>query len=386
AAARALPSEGGTVSISPGVYRETVVLDTSATLVAPSGGVVIGDLTTGIATTSSFQLLTWNTHLFGDTLLAPTWKDAERAEQIGDYLARHFSELDLVSLCEVWDEDFFVGDWSGAIQPRSGYSNWMMYTEIQTGTVPCISSVPIIGGVFDEAAGIVSLPRFIHSGLALLAKHPLDDQHRVHYEACEGKCPGKSESPDCLASKGFMAATVVKDGFRIRIYDTHTQAGYASDYIEARQKQVAQLAGDIAAFRSGHPDHVILVMGDMNVIGEDPAGHNTSDYNFLRDQFGALGGRDAARHAANVSIYNDFSLGHTLTSANALALHFDPPHDERLDYIWYFASLDGKSTLYPLHVERLMPRGRSLEGDNLRTEELSDHYPITANFRLIKLP
>ncbi len=376
AAARALPIEGGTVSISPGIYREKLVLDSPAVLIAPSGGVVIGDLTSGISAIGTFHVLTWNLHLFGDIITFPLrWQDYPRAEEIGGYFARRFPELDLVSLCEIWDEDLFTGG-GGApgIRPLSGYSNWMIFTDIKSGFAFC------------EPLAVPLIPRVLHSGLALMSKHPMTDLHRVHYETCAGNCPLASESPDCLASKGFIATTVVKDGFAIRVYDTHTQAGYGEDYVKARGPQIVQLAKDIAASRAAHPDQMILVMGDMNIIGEDAAGHNTTEYNFLRDQFGALGGHDAARHAANISIYGDPNLGHTLTSFNELAIHFDPPHNERLDYVWYFPSLDGKVRLQPTYVERLLLRGASRTEADLTSDELSDHYPIEASFQLVRLP
>jgi endonuclease/exonuclease/phosphatase family metal-dependent hydrolase len=366
AAARALPAGGGTLSISPGLYREKFVLDRPAVLIAPKGGAVIGDLTTGIAATTTFHVFTWNTHLFGDYLLLPSWQDYQRAEEMGTYFARRYNDLDLISLCEVWDEDLFLGgDGAVGMRPQSGYHNWMIFPDIKPGVVTC---------------AIAPSPRILHSGLALMTKHPMSDLRRVHYEDCDGDCPGISESPDCLASKGFMATTVVKDAFSIRVYSTHTQAGNGTDPTNTRQKQIMQLARDVRDFRAANPSQAVLVMGDLNVVGD-----TTGDYAFLRDQMAALNGHDAARNAAKVSSYQDPSIAYTLTSFNELAIKFDPhPYNQRLDYIWYFPSLDGTIQVQPIRVERLLVHGAVRTEDGLTSDELSDHYPLEASFLLIR--
>ena len=85
-------------------------------------------------------------------------------------------------------------------------------------------------------------------------------------------------------------------------------------------------------------------------------------------------------------MYRDPSVSHTLRSSNRLALKFDPhPYDQRLDYVWYFPSADGTVRVEPVHVERLMPHGVTLTEDDFSSDELSDHYPIQASFRLRRL-
>ena len=367
AAALALPQGGGTVAIDPGMYRENFSFALPVTLTAPAGGVVIGDLTTSIAETTMFSVLTWNTHLFGDNILLPTWLDYERAFQMGAYLRFRYEDIDVVSLCEVWDEDLFIGgDGAGGIRPQSRYPNWMVFDEVKGGLASC---------------GLLPVPRDLHSGLALMTKHPMTDLHRVHFDACDGGCPGLGESPDCLASKGFLATTVTKDGFPIRIYNTHTQAGNGEDAVVARQLQLLQLAEDISAYRVAHPSHAALAMGDINVIGE-----NNDQYEFMRNLFEALGGRDAARNAANVSMYNNHRVADTLTSDNELALYFDDTsYNQRLDYVWYFPSLDGHIRIQPKLVDSPRVRGIRLSDDDLTSDELSDHYPVEARFLLHRL-
>src|SRR5215467_11437487 len=99
----------------------------------------------------------------------------------------------------------------------------------------------------------------------LLYQTTCGGQQRVHYDECDGSCLW-SDSPDCLASKGFMGVTVSKDGFSIRVYTTHTQASNNSDAVRARESQIAQLADSINSYRATHPSHPVIVMGDFNVI------------------------------------------------------------------------------------------------------------------------
>lgn len=379
AAVRALPPQGGTVSIAPGIYREAFTIDTPAVLTASSDPVVIDDRA-GVSATTTFSVLTWNTHLFGDIVLLPSWQDYERADDIGTYLAGRRDqidrEIDLVSLCEVWDEDLFVGG-GGAfgIRPRSGYPNWMIFNDIKPGVTWC---------------GPVSEPRVLHSGLALMTKHPMADLQRVFYDQCSGACPAGFGSPDCLASKGFLATTVVKDGFAIRVYATHTQADDDKDAVQVREAQIRQLNDSIAVYRVTHPSHAVFVMGDMNVIGE-----TAEQYDYVWARFQEFGGRDAARNTAAVTMYNNHRVADTLTSYNELALYFDPtPFNQRLDYVWYFPSLDGHVQVQPTFVDSPRVRSSVLRtaygsgtkvGNELTSDELSDHYPLEARFRLIRL-
>lgn len=375
AAANALPNVGGTVAISPGLYRETIFLDHASELTAPSGDVTIGDLTGDIVATTTFNVLTWNTHLFGDLIRAPTWQDYERAAHFGEYFGAARTITDLVSLCEVWDEGLFRGDVLAAgIRPLSGYPHWADFTNIKEGWVHCF---------------LLLTSRPAHSGLAMMCQWPLQSLDRVHYNECVGSCV-TDDTPDCLSSKGFMGATVVKDGFAIRVYITHTQAGNDGGQIGVRQNQIVQLADRIRAYRAENPSHLVLVMGDFNVIG-DPVtpGEPTGQYAFLREQFGALGGRDAVRHAPDGAIYQDPGRLNTLTSFNEMAVYFDKPnherHDQRLDYIWFFPSPDGKVKAQVQDARRLILTGPTRTQDDFTSDEWSDHYPVRAEFKLLRI-
>ena len=110
-AARALPWGGGLVYIAPGTYRQgsNLVLDHPATLDKdPAGGPgvpVIGDQSDVVATTT-LNVLTWNCRLFDPDFpftFGQKWMDEWRARHVGWYLRLRRSELDIVTLCEVWD-------------------------------------------------------------------------------------------------------------------------------------------------------------------------------------------------------------------------------------------------------------------------------------------
>lgn len=371
AAVRALPNEGGAVSLGSGTYRETFTIDRPATLTAPTGGAVIGDLTHGVAATTTFSVLTWNTHLAGDELFLPSWLDYERAAEMGGNFAARRHEIDLVSLCEVWDEELFVGEIGFAgIRLLSGYQNWIHGTRVDQQAEWCF-------GVY--------FPTVLNSGLAMMSDHAMHDPAQISFSDCEGSCPS-DKSPDCLASKGFIVTTVIKDGFHLRIYNTHAQAGNGGDAYEARRHQIEQMAAHISAYRNENPSHLVMLMGDINIIGE-----TEDQYGFLRESFGAIGGRDAARNAADEMMYGDPSIAHTITFFNELAVHFDSaPYDQRLDYVWYFPSLDGKVQMLPTRVTRdlTVARGTIKAGFGgikvLVSDELSDHYPIRAVFQLYR--
>ena len=112
-ATQALPPEGGTVRIAPGLYRHwqgsDLVLEHPATLEKdPAGGSgvpVIGDQSDVVATTT-LNVLTWNCRLFDPDFpftFGQKWMDEWRARHVGWYLRLRRSELDIVTLCEVWD-------------------------------------------------------------------------------------------------------------------------------------------------------------------------------------------------------------------------------------------------------------------------------------------
>lgn len=349
AAARALPPEGGTISIGPGQYFEAFTLDTPTKLVAPSGGVTIGRFPAAPTDRTTFNVFTWNTHLFGD-VVGPSWFDYTRSEQIGARMKLLHESIDLVAFNEIWDEDlFWGGDGAVGIFTLSGYERAMHGSAKQFG-------------------------EFVNSGLAMMSRNPWSGTVQVGFDTCFGII-------ECGSNKGYIAATMTKDAFTLRVFCTHTQAGNANFPRNARLVQIAQLLKDIADYRVAHPSHVVLLLGDLNVPGEG------SEYEQLRSWMEIIGGLDAARNAPVFSIYHHPERGHTLTSFNELALYFDDtPYNDRLDYVWYFPSDDGSVAIQPRFVERILFRNATpLSDDDLTSDELSDHYPLNADFDLVRV-
>ena len=353
---------GGVVQIAAGSYRESLRIDRPVTLTASGGMARIGAVPVQSSTT--FNVIAFNTHLFGD-VVGPSWQDYERAVDIADFFTTRHSEIDFVGMSEIWDEDLFLGgDGAEGIFPNTPYAS---------GT---------IGTVIENQAEFCSPPTttFLHSGLAMMSRQALTSVEQVAWDDCDGSCPW-SDSPDCLANKGWLAATVVKDGFAVRIFLLHMQAGNNEDQVEARQVQINQLASAITAYRQANPTRVVLAIGDFNVVGQDGG-----QYGFFASVMHAHGGHDVTRHSTPVCFDPADPAPHNTNSRdNELALYFDPDvPDARLDYLVSFPSGDGTVRIVPDACMVLPIRGRMLSENGLSSDEKSDHYAVEAHFTVYR--
>ncbi|MFQ5605191.1 MAG: endonuclease/exonuclease/phosphatase family protein [bacterium] len=341
---RTLTSPARTVEIAAGKYYETFTTDTPVVLTAAGGSAVIGKL--GYQAATTLEIIILNTHLAGDEVFMPSWQDYERADDIADFFGGPNPSPDVVGFQEIWDEDlFFGGDGANGIRPRSGYPH----------------------GDHGDIEGDI-----LNSGLALMSKYPLVGFAQVEYEEEAG-----TFEPN--AAKGWVQATIYKNGFAIGLFNTHTQADYSSSDLEARSAQIAQLRDAIANYRASHPDHVVFAMGDFNVYGEQ-----SEYYNVLIPRMGAqAGGRDSDRNSPGF----DFTGAQhtTYCDCNPLATYFD---DEavsgRLDYIFYLPSHAGSVEVIPTTVEVLPFIGRTLSEDGLTTNQSSDHWGLYGKYKLIR--
>jgi endonuclease/exonuclease/phosphatase family metal-dependent hydrolase len=361
---RAKSSSGSTVLIGPGKYYETFTVDVPCTLKATEGIVTIGKLDYQASTT--LDIITLNTHLAGDQLGMPSWKDKARAYDIAHFFGGSNPRPDVVGFQEIWDEDlFFGGDGAAGILPMSGYPHG------KHGWYPCLVMEPVPSGC-----------RGANSGLAVMSKHLLADFAQHSFGVfCSGV--------DCLANKSWVQATIDKDGFRIGLFVLHTQADSDPLAVEKRKWQIAMLTGAIHTYRESHPDHPVFALGDYNVFGEKTE-YNTTLIPLIGN---VAGGRDADRNNPGFVIDCEFidcsgggCLGQwTVSRCNDLAVHFD---DEtvsgRLDYIFYFPSRDGSVEVIPAEVRVLPFTGRDLTEDGLTTNESSDHWSVYGQFKLIR--
>ena len=337
---RTLASPASTVQIAAGKYYETFTTDTPCILKATGGTVTIGKLDYQASTTLS--IITLNTHLAGDQWFMPSWQDYERADDIADFFGGPNPTPDVVGFQEIWDEDlFFGGDDANGIRPRSGYP---------------------YGDHGDEGT-------FANSGCALMSKFPLADFVQVEWDDCSGV--------DCWANKGWVQATIVKDGFSIGMFNLHADADADEDDVEARFSQMVQLKNAVNSYRAAHPSHVMFVMGDYNIYGE------TAEYDTtLIPHIGiGTGGRDADRNAPGF-VFN--SSEWTVCDCNPLAMYFnDETASGRIDYIFYIPSLDDSVEVIPVSVKVLPFTGRTLTDDDLMTDQSSDHWSVYGQFKLV---
>jgi endonuclease/exonuclease/phosphatase family metal-dependent hydrolase len=224
-------TNGGTMNIGPGIYRESLTLNRPMTLQTTGLPVTVGQRPASPAQATTFRIVSYNTHLFGNDQIPglPRWLDPQRAAMIAQVIDD--DAPDLVGLQEVWDPDFFL---------------------------------PIGQQHFPHGfyGGQIVLGRGLNSGLAFYSMLPLQNSAQNVYSDIN------QTSIDALASKGYIRTTITKNGFSIGIFNTHTQSGNASGDISARQLQLQELAGAVILYRSLNPGHAVLLVGDFNVPGE----------------------------------------------------------------------------------------------------------------------
>ncbi len=102
--------------------------------------------------------------------------------------------------------------------------------------------------------------RFYGSGLSLFSLLKLVELHEQHYTSCFGTV---DHSSDCLASKGFVRARLeLSAGIEIDVYNTHLEAGGASQDTEVKAQQIAELVSEL---QQGSEGRSVIVMGDTNL-------------------------------------------------------------------------------------------------------------------------
>ena len=359
---RAKSSPGSTVLIGPGKYYETLTIDTPCTLVATGGTVTIGKLDYQASTT--LRIITLNTHLAGDEVFMPSWVDCWRADDIADFIKALDPKPDVVAFQEIWDEDLFKGgDCDGAIgiRRRSGCTY----------------------GEHGEEEGDI-----MNSGLALMSNYSLSGFAQVEWNA---------EGGDWPTAKGYIRATIIKDGFSIGLFNLHTKAGYDVDDRNIRWEQLQQLVNAVNEYRVNHRDHVVFVMGDFNVKGE-----GSEYYPSLIGWMELAEGKDADRNSPGFIVDRNFKDQWTSDDRNLLAYWFGSGDNARLDYIYYIQSLDGSVEVLPAGAGVLRFRGRDYQVCVSRiidpfdiprcifpyrfdiTNESSDHWSVYGRFKLYR--
>jgi endonuclease/exonuclease/phosphatase family metal-dependent hydrolase len=200
--------------------------------------------------------------------------------------------------------------------------------------------------------------RALGDGLTMLSTSPFTDFQRVTWNDCFGVMDSGS---DCLTPKGFTFARLTVGTLgAIDIYNVHTDAGYGSRDVEARHKNLQQLADAILTLSADRP---VIVAGDFNGRyhdGDIAVQSFLTAIPHLRDAWAAAMPVNLAERPCS-------------TSAS------DPLHDandpacERLDKIFYRGTDD--LTLTPI--------GYQVEGAKFIDDagrQLSDHRPVSVIF------
>jgi endonuclease/exonuclease/phosphatase family metal-dependent hydrolase len=295
-------------------------------------------------TSTTVEIITLNTHLFGKKPFAPKWLDAERAAGIAGFLKNLTPQPDAVGFQEIWDAGLFWGEGKKqGIFARSGYAH---------------------GEHGDQKK------KLLNSGLALMSASPLLNFAQAKWKDCDGL--------DCLAAKGWVQATIVKDGFSIGLLNLHAQADEGRDKVWTRLRQFTQLQKAVTEYRRKHPSHVVFVMGDFNVYG------GTEEYTtVLRPSMKRAGAHDSVPNTSGTENLEQW----TACVCNPLAIYFDEKMttNGRLDYIFYIPSLDNRIEVIPLSVSVVPFLGHTLTENGLTTHQLSDHWSVYGRFQLRKI-
>ncbi|MBI3871663.1 MAG: endonuclease/exonuclease/phosphatase family protein [candidate division Zixibacteria bacterium] len=311
-----------------------------------------------------FNVLFFNTHLFGDSLAIANafrkltgqepirYKDPERAALLAERLNQLGNTppaLDFVALCEVWDDE---------------YSD-RIYDKIK-GTYPHQY----------RPTRIIQAGNDVGSGLVLFSRHPFDYQDFAAYAAESGLAESRSQ-------KGLACVVIQpKEECPVLVMATHLQSGTGKGDQKARRGQLKQMQQIARAMQRDFPAVPHVIGGDFNIIGEDVHGQPTAEYQPLP---GALGMRDTFRVVhPNASQ----ALGFTSDATNKLVVFFDRQNLDlqRLDYIF----CDPKPAVRVIGCDieefKVDP---PLNGDGSDTgyliNHLSDHFGLRAQFEILPL-
>ncbi|MBE5228999.1 MAG: endonuclease/exonuclease/phosphatase family protein [Microcystis aeruginosa PMC 728.11] len=290
---------------------------------------------------ATLHFLGYNTHLFLKTApgLVPNqiYYDNERLNGIITEVKK--LSPDIVGLSEVWanssKEQFIKG-----LKELFPYSAW------------------------DQNKN----PLQIGSGLLLLSRFPLLNIQFTPYNQLVGF--------DRLSQKGFILATIEVEGQKVLIAHTHTQADNDGTAIEARKSNLLQLQSGIS--NSADFSTPAILLGDLNIIGEDSSGSPTEEYQFLLDTLKLLQMTDSYRtvHPSATS-----ELGYTYDAVNNKLIAIFAPNDttkklrQRIDYMFVRRILPKSVTVPNSYFAFLPPDGKGVT-------DLSDHYPLYGSFLL----
>ena len=245
------------------------------------------------------------------------------------------------------------------------------------------SSTPIVNELatspfaFTANDGIDS-PLKMGSGLLLLSRHPLKSGQFIDPVVTIPQFTEFEQTamPDGLANKGFITVQVnPMSGPKFWIIHTHTQADYDPASVKARQANIRQIADRVDLLHKTFAEPVVVV-GDLNVVGETESGLPTDEYETMTKRFGDSGLVDAYR-----TLHPDVKTNPAFTydgTKNRLISIFAPKDNktrQRLDYVF----LDAKNGVSPVQAD-VVSDFTYTDSKTSQTTDLSDHYPISVEF------
>lgn len=336
-------SDGAFVDIT-GTHFETGTFDRPMTLQRAANAPEPAVVGAPVVAQTSIEIVSYNMRLFpGGALGLPNCRDTERAIYHG--LNALGDSADVITMQEVWDGP--------------------LYSDNHFLTIANLSVYP------HRAHGSrVDPPALLDSGLGMLSRLPVSNVAQVRWAECNGG------SWDCASTKGFLRATINKQGFGVGIFTLHTQSGTIQSDVATREYQLSQLSAAVLAYRLINPTHVVIVTGDFNVAGE------TTEYNNMRFHLGTHGGRDAAPNER----CGDYLHCTKCCDNDLTALFSNPCHNERLDYVVYYNSLDGSVRVQPTGYtwfRWFVPVGfPDVDCHGITTRHISDHDAIRVTLDL----
>ncbi len=199
-------------------------------------------------------------------------------------------------------------------------------------------------------------------GLNTFSFHAFGDFTRVTWNECFGLFDNGS---DCLAPKGFsFARHEVEPGVFVDVYNLHSDAGGDEGSLDARRKNLRQLADFIVVTSDGN---ALIVLGDFN-------SRYTRAGDILPEFVATTGVSD---------VWIDLVRGGNVPAVgpslqDGCAISFADADCERVDKIFYRNGID-------VELEAL---SHAVPEDWVDTmgEQLSDHEPVSAVFRVTFVP
>lgn len=297
---------------------------------------------------SSITILQYNTHQFQHTAVGldpdQLYNDQVRLAALQKKLLTLQPSPQIISLVEVW------GRASQAYLERGLVSTTPVFMNDNTDNPASMGSGLLLLSaqqlVAPSAAGVAGVPTF----------EPFREL----------------SGADRFSAKGFLTVKVNVGAGGFWLITTHTQADETDDAIAARADNLLQIKARIDTLTKATPGVPIVVVGDLNVIGEAD-GRATDEYRRLAQAMLPL--RDAFR-AVHPSEVDDPGYTYDGTT-NSLIRRFAPGDAQtrqRLDYLFCSPGIQVTAAQVCTDFQTADPAGGPMD--------LSDHYPLLVSFNL----